>query len=111
MKKLPGRRVSSKLLYDKSSTSSTGKAPNPRGRLLRRFIDTFKIRSFGMDEMELGTSSSKLFERFKISKFVKFAMLGGRTKIFYFKFLIKIFKVSTLKITNLLFYYDSESNE
>ena len=37
-KKFAGRAFSFRLLYVKSRTSSWGKAPNPRGRLYKRFI-------------------------------------------------------------------------
>lgn len=57
MKKLPGNAFSFKLLYDKSSTSRTGKAPNPRGNALRRFIERFKMRNLGIDEIDTGNSS------------------------------------------------------
>lgn len=57
MKKFPGNVVSFKLLYDKSSTSSTGNAPNPRGNELKRFIDTFSIRNFGIEDNDTGSSS------------------------------------------------------
>lgn len=77
MKKFPGNAFSSKLLYDKSSTSKTGKAPKPRGNELRRFIDRFRIRNFGIDESETGSSSMWLLVKFNISKFVKLAMPGG----------------------------------
>lgn len=38
MKKFPGKLVSLKLLYVKSNTSRTAKAPKPRGNESKRFI-------------------------------------------------------------------------
>lgn len=38
MKKFPGKLLSFRLLYVKSKTSNTGKAPKPRGRELSLFI-------------------------------------------------------------------------
>lgn len=80
MKKLPGNVFSFKLLYDKSSTSRTGNAPNPRGNAFRRLIERFKMRNFGIDEIDTGSSSTWLLAKFKISKFVKLAMPGGIAK-------------------------------
>ena len=38
MKKFPGSLLSVRLLYVRSSTSSMGKVPKPRGRVLSLFI-------------------------------------------------------------------------
>lgn len=80
MKKFPGKLFSFRLLYVKSKTSSTGKAPKPLGKLYNRFIETFKILSFGMEDNDNGSSSIWLFEKLIISKFVKFAKPGGTAK-------------------------------
>lgn len=56
IKKLTGKFLSLKLLYDKSSTSSNGNAPNPLGNEFKRLMDKFKMRSFGSDEIETGSS-------------------------------------------------------
>lgn len=57
MKKLPGSVFSLKLLYVRSRTSRTGNAPNPRGKLYRRFMERFKIRNFGIEDKDKGNSS------------------------------------------------------
>lgn len=57
IKKLPGNVFSFKLLYDKSRISKTGKAPNPRGNEFKRFIEQFRIRNFGIDDNDNGSSS------------------------------------------------------
>lgn len=80
IKKFPGSCFSSKLLYDKSNTSNTGKAPNPLGSVFKRFIETFKILNLGIDDKESGSSLRWLFDKFKISKFGKLAIPGGRTE-------------------------------
>lgn len=77
MKKFPGNVPSFKLLYDKSRTSSNGNAPKPLGNELRRLIDKFKMRSFGNDEIETGSSSMLLLATLRISKLVRLAMPGG----------------------------------
>lgn len=79
MKKFPGSIFSFKLLYDKSSTSSTGNAPNPRGSVFSRLMEQLRILSFGIDDSERGSSSSWLLDRFKISRLIRFAMPGGTT--------------------------------
>lgn len=81
MKKFPGNVFSFKLLYDKSKTSSTGKAPKPRGKLERRLIETFSILSFGIEDIDIGNSSMWLFAKFNISKLVRLAIPGGIAKI------------------------------
>lgn len=77
MKKLPGKTCSDKLLYDRSSTSSTGNAPNPRGNWFSRLIDTLSMRSFGIDDNDTGKSTIWLLDKFNISKLMRFAMPGG----------------------------------
>lgn len=100
LKKFPGKTFSFKLLYDKSKTSRTGNAPKPlkpqanirqcqqqvkifmthRGSELRRLIEQLRILSFGIDERDSGNSSRWLLDKFRISKFTKFAICGGNTK-------------------------------
>lgn len=70
-----------RLLYVKSKTSNTGNAPNPRGSVLRRLIDTFNIRNLGMDDNDNGSSSMWLLEKLSISKFERFAIEAGTTKV------------------------------
>jgi hypothetical protein len=48
--------------------------------VLRRLIEQFSIRSFGIDESDSGSSSKWLFDKFKISKLFKLAIAGGKTK-------------------------------
>lgn len=57
MKKFPGNESSLKLLYVKSKTSRTGKAPNPLGNVYNLLIDKFKILSLGIDDNDNGSSS------------------------------------------------------
>lgn len=105
MKKFPGRLDSFRLLYVKSRTSRTAKAPKPRGNESKRFIlnrfmfinkilnvlfqkkkkstktyPTFKIRNFGIEERETGSSSIWLLNKFNISNWVKFAIPGGTSE-------------------------------
>lgn len=101
LKKFPGKTFSFKLLYDKSNTSSIGKAPKPlkvvqilasqaisktnsrvthRGSELRRLIEQLRILNFGIDESDSGSSSRWLLDKFRISKLIKFAIPGGNTK-------------------------------
>lgn len=84
IKKFPGNVPSFKLLYDKSSTSSNGNAPKPLGNELRRLIDKFKMRNFGNDEIETGSSSMLLLATLRISKLVRLAMPGGMAILWYF---------------------------
>lgn len=87
MKKFPGRFFSFKLLYVRSNTSKTGKAPNPLGSEYSRFSDKFKMRSFGIDDKDRGSSSIWLLARFRISKLVRLAKPGGTAiKLYYFSF-------------------------
>lgn len=58
MKKFPGSVFSLKLLYERSNTSNTGKAPNPLGKTLNLLKDKLRIRSFGIDDNERGSSST-----------------------------------------------------
>lgn len=58
MKKFPGNVFSFKLLYVRSNTSKTGKAPNPLGSTLNLLNDRFKILSLGIDESDKGKSST-----------------------------------------------------
>lgn len=60
--------------------NSLSKMTPHRGRELRRLIEQLRIRSFGIDESDSGNSSKWLFERFKISRLLKFAIAGGNTK-------------------------------
>lgn len=101
LKKFPGKTFSFKLLYDKSNTSSIGKAPKPlkvvqilesqtisktnsrvthRGNELRRLIEQLRILNFGIDESDSGRSSKWLLDKFRISKLIKLAIPGGNTK-------------------------------
>lgn len=95
MKKFPGSAFSFKLLYDKSSTSKTGKAPKPRGRVLKRLIEQFKILSFGIEDNERGSSSKWLFDRFKISRLTKLAMPGGIDD--------SLLKLKVIRVRNVMF--------
>lgn len=80
MKKFPGNVFSFKLLYVRSKTSSTGKAPKPLGKLSSLLMDKFKILNFGMEERDNGSSSMKLLAKFSISRLVKLAKPGGTAK-------------------------------
>ena len=56
------------------------KQKNHLGSELKRLIEQFSIRSFGIDDKLIGNSSKWLFDKFRISKFTKFAIPGGRAK-------------------------------
>jgi hypothetical protein len=52
-----------------------------RGSEFNRLMLQFKIRSFGIDESDSGSSSSLLLDKFKISKLFRLAIAGGNTEI------------------------------
>lgn len=100
LKKFPGKTFSFKLLYDKSNTSRTGKAPKPlklnlcsmsptaankivthRGSELSRLMEQLRILSFGIADSDSGSSSRWLLDKLRISKLLRLAMAAGNTEI------------------------------
>lgn len=90
IKKLPGSVCSFKLLYDKSKTSNTGKAPNPLGNVFNLLMDTFRILNFGIEDSDTGSSSIWLLAKFKISKLMRLAIPGGRIDILLWLSVIRV---------------------
>lgn len=90
MKKFPGNVCSFKLLYDKSNTSNTGNAPNPLGNVFNRLIDTLRIRNFGIEDNETGSSSIWLLATFRISKLMRLAIPGGIMDILLWLSVIRV---------------------
>lgn len=90
MKKFPGNVCSFKLLYDKSKTSNTGKAPNPLGKVFNLLMDTFRILSLGIEDNDTGSSSIWLLAKFNISKLIRLAIPGGIIDILLWLSVIRV---------------------
>lgn len=107
IQKFPGKPSSLNLLWVTSRISKLGHAPNPRPKFVKRFNlkwnnyvkamwainagsvlhctctykywahPTLRIRNFGNDETAVGSSSSWLLNKVRISRFTRFAIVDG----------------------------------